>query len=80
MVNSRIIGRLVRRLSTLIEAVANQWGTVFPFVHHDISDLPTQHQLVTKLLYYQWLALAVTLIINLLGAIFLLVAGSSEGG
>jgi hypothetical protein len=53
---------------------------VFPFVHHDISTLPTQHQTVTKLLYYQWLALAVTLIVNLLGAIFLLVAGSSEGG
>jgi len=33
-----------------------------------------------KFLYTQWLANAATLIINLLGCVFLLVAGSSEGG
>jgi hypothetical protein len=53
---------------------------VFPFLHHDISSLPTQNQQTVKLLYFQWLALVLTLIINLVGCILLLVAGSSEGG
>jgi hypothetical protein len=54
--------------------------TVFPFIHHAPNELPEQHRTVGKLLYAQWLALAATLIINLLGCIFLLIAGSSEGG
>ncbi|CAD6583631.1 MAG: hypothetical protein TREMPRED_003607, partial [Tremellales sp. Tagirdzhanova-0007] len=59
----------------------HEWDVLdFPFVHHDISTLPPIHQTVTKLLYFQWLALVVTLVINLLGCIFLLVSGSSEGG
>ena len=33
-----------------------------------------------KLLYTQWLALIVTLILNLVGCILLLISGSSEGG
>ena len=53
---------------------------VFPFCHHDISTLPTQHQQVTKFLYFQWLALIVTLVVNLVGCILLLVSGSSQGG
>jgi hypothetical protein len=55
-------------------------STVFPFCHHDISSLPSQHQQVTKFLYFQWLALIVTLIVNLVGCILLLVSGSSQGG
>jgi hypothetical protein len=54
--------------------------TVFPFCHHDISTLPAQHQQVTKFLYFQWLALIVTLVVNLVGCILLLVSGSSQGG
>ena len=49
---------------------------VFPLVHHDISSSPQ----TVKFLYYQWLLLVATLIINLLGCIFLLISGSSEGG
>ncbi|ORY20375.1 scamp family-domain-containing protein [Naematelia encephala] len=58
----------------------NNWPPLFPFLHHDISTLPELHQQTAKFLYIQWLALLVTLLINLLGAIFLLVAGASEGG
>jgi len=54
--------------------------SVFPFLRHQLSDLPQDHQPVMKFLYTQWLALIVTLILNLLGCIFLLIAGSSEGG
>ena len=53
---------------------------VFPILHHRIDTLPEDHQPIVKLLYTQWLALAATLIINLLGCIFLLIAGASEGG
>ncbi|GFZ51897.1 hypothetical protein JCM24511_09666 [Saitozyma sp. JCM 24511] len=58
----------------------NNWPPFFPFIHHAPDELPEQHRTVGKLLYAQWLALAATLIINLLGCIFLLIAGSSEGG
>jgi hypothetical protein len=58
----------------------HSWPPVFPFIHHAPDELPEQHRTVGKLLYAQWLALAATLIVNLLGCIFLLIAGSSEGG
>lgn len=58
----------------------NNWPPFFPFLHHDITSMPTEHQTVGKLLYTQWLALVATLILNLVGCILLLIAGSSEGG
>ncbi|KAK4686601.1 secretory carrier-associated membrane protein, partial [Tremellales sp. Uapishka_1] len=58
----------------------NNWPIFFPVLHHDLSTIPSPHGQTVTLLYYQWLALIVTLIFNLLGCIFLLVAGSSEGG
>ncbi|WWD19326.1 hypothetical protein CI109_103784 [Kwoniella shandongensis] len=59
----------------------NNWPPFYPFVHYDpsIIDDSTKRQTIT-LIGYQWYALAATLIINLLGCIFLLVSGSSEGG
>ena len=54
--------------------------SVFPILHQDFSTLPTQNQASAKHLYIQWLALVGTLIVNLVGAILLLVAGSSDGG
>lgn len=59
---------------------ANNWPPFYPLIHHDISDLPEQHRTVGKLLYYQWLALALTLIVNLVGCVLLLVGGAAEGG
>ncbi|KAL7422529.1 hypothetical protein Q5752_003177 [Cryptotrichosporon argae] len=58
----------------------NNWPPFIPFLHHDISLITHPHQSTARLLYYQWLALAVTLIVNLLGCIFLLIAGASDGG
>ncbi|WVQ79997.1 hypothetical protein IAT38_002098 [Cryptococcus sp. DSM 104549] len=60
---------------------ANNWPPFYPFVHYDpaIIDDPTKRQTIT-LIGYQWYALAVTLILNLLGCVFLLISGSSEGG
>ncbi|EIW68384.1 hypothetical protein M231_00294 [Tremella mesenterica] len=58
----------------------NNWPPFFPFLHHDITTMPTEHQTVGKLLYAQWLELIVTLVINLVGCILLLISGSLEGG
>ncbi|WWC63601.1 uncharacterized protein I303_106206 [Kwoniella dejecticola CBS 10117] len=59
----------------------NNWPPFYPFVHYDpeIIEDPTKRQTI-KLIGYQWYALAATLIINMLGCIFLLLAGASEGG
>lgn len=59
---------------------ANNWPPFYPLIHHDIADLPEQHRTVGKLLYFQWLALAATLIVNLVGCVLLLVGGAAEGG
>ncbi|WVQ95213.1 hypothetical protein IAU59_002307 [Kwoniella sp. CBS 9459] len=59
----------------------NNWPPFYPFVHYDpaIIEEPSKRQTIT-LIGYQWYALAVTLIINMLGCVFLLISGSSEGG
>ncbi|WVQ68539.1 uncharacterized protein L199_006748 [Kwoniella botswanensis] len=59
----------------------NNWPPFYPIVHYDpnIIEDPTKRQTIT-LIGYQWYALAATLIINMLGCIFLLLAGASEGG
>ena len=53
---------------------------VFPLIRHEIRDLPPTHQSTIRQLYIQWLALLGTLVINLVGCILLLIAGSSDGG
>ncbi|ODN83519.1 hypothetical protein L202_01652 [Cryptococcus amylolentus CBS 6039] len=60
---------------------ANNWPPLYPFVHYDPSIIPDagKKQSIT-LIGYQWYALVATLILNLLGCIFLLISGSSEGG
>ncbi|OCF35758.1 hypothetical protein I316_02249 [Kwoniella heveanensis BCC8398] len=59
----------------------NNWPPFYPFVHYDpaIIDDASKRQTIT-LIGYQWYALAITLIINMLGCVFLLISGSSEGG
>ncbi|WWC71288.1 uncharacterized protein I206_105241 [Kwoniella pini CBS 10737] len=59
----------------------NNWPPFYPFVHYDpeIIEDSTKRQTI-KLIGYQWYALAATLVINMLGCIFLLLAGASEGG
>ncbi|WVW85317.1 hypothetical protein I302_107355 [Kwoniella bestiolae CBS 10118] len=59
----------------------NNWPPFYPIVHYDpnIIEDHTKRQTIT-LIGYQWYALAATLILNMLGCIFLLLAGASEGG
>jgi hypothetical protein len=65
-------------LSSHLNVASNR--LVFPLIRHQISDLPDQNQRTMKALYTQWLALIVTLIVNLVACILLLLAGSSDGG
>lgn len=61
------------------EGKAN-WPFFFPLIRHEIADLPATHQKTMKSMYYQWLALVVTLVVNLVACVLLLIAGSSDGG
>ncbi|ORX38257.1 scamp family-domain-containing protein [Kockovaella imperatae] len=70
----------LRRRETALGMKENNWPPFFPFIHHNIQELPDDHQPVMKFLYTQWLALIVTLIVNLVGCVLLLISGSSEGG
>ncbi|WRT68684.1 uncharacterized protein IL334_005664 [Kwoniella shivajii] len=59
----------------------NNWPPFYPFVHYDpdVIEDGSKRQTI-RLIGYQWYALAATLLINMLGCIFLLLAGASEGG
>ncbi|KAI9637689.1 scamp family-domain-containing protein [Dioszegia hungarica] len=70
----------LRQREAAVGAKENNWPPFFPFIHHDLTLLPSEHKTVGKFLYTQWLALAVTLILNLVGCILLLISGAAEGG
>ena len=54
---------------------------VFPLIYHSISDeIPEPSRPLISRLYQLWLVLLATLVINMVACIFLLVAGSSDGG
>lgn len=72
---------LDRRERELDRTVAKpNWPPFFPLIRHQISDLPETNQTTMKGLYVFWLALILTLVINLVSCILLLIAGSSDGG
>ena len=55
--------------------------TVYPLIFHSIKDeIPEASQQLITRLYQLWLVLFGTLIINFVACIFVLVAGSSDGG
>ncbi|EJD02344.1 scamp-domain-containing protein [Fomitiporia mediterranea MF3/22] len=59
----------------------NNWPFFFPLIYHEISDeIPTDSQPLMYHLYYLWLILGATLIVNMIACIFILLAGSSDGG
>ncbi|GJN88594.1 hypothetical protein Rhopal_001560-T1 [Rhodotorula paludigena] len=60
----------------------NNWPPgPFPLLFHSIEDeIPQAHQATVLTLYRIWMFLVLTLIINLVGAVLLLVSGSSNGG
>lgn len=54
---------------------------VFPLIFHSIKDeVPEASQSLVLRLYQLWLVLLATLILNLVACIFILLAGSEDGG
>ncbi|EIM90107.1 scamp-domain-containing protein [Stereum hirsutum FP-91666 SS1] len=59
----------------------NNWPPFFPLLFHSIADeIPEASKPLITRLYQLWLVLALTLIINMVACIFVLTAGSSNGG
>lgn len=55
--------------------------SVYPLIYHAISEeIPDASRPLITRLYQLWLVLLGTLIINMVACIFLLIAGSSDGG
>ncbi|KDQ33148.1 hypothetical protein PLEOSDRAFT_1060816 [Pleurotus ostreatus PC15] len=59
----------------------NNWPPFFPLIFHSIQDeIPEASRPLVTRLYQLWLVLALTLILNMVACIFILLAGSSDGG
>ncbi|KAG1827212.1 scamp family-domain-containing protein [Suillus subaureus] len=59
----------------------NNWPPFYPLIYHAISEeIPEASRPLITRLYQLWLVLFGTLIINMVACIFLLIAGSSDGG
>lgn len=59
----------------------SNWPPFFPLIYHSIADeIPEASRPLMSRLYLLWLVLAATLIINMVACIFVLTAGSSDGG
>ncbi|KAI6045761.1 scamp family-domain-containing protein [Pisolithus marmoratus] len=59
----------------------NNWPPFFPLIFHSIpEEIPEASRPLITRLYQLWLVLLATLIVNMIACIFLLVAGSSDGG
>ncbi|THU89532.1 scamp-domain-containing protein [Dendrothele bispora CBS 962.96] len=57
------------------------WPFFFPLIYHDIAEeIPEASRPLITRLYQLWLVLFGTLIINMVACIFILIAGSSDGG
>ncbi|KAK1228425.1 hypothetical protein PQX77_008563 [Marasmius sp. AFHP31] len=57
------------------------WPPFFPIIYHDIKDeIPEASRPLITRLYQLWLVLVVTLLINMIACIFILIAGSTDGG
>lgn len=56
-------------------------SSVYPVIHHDIaSSIPEPSQALVTRLYQLWLALAATLLLNLVACVLLLISGEQDGG
>ncbi|KAF9053737.1 scamp-domain-containing protein [Hymenopellis radicata] len=59
----------------------NNWPPFFPLIFHSIpEEIPDASQPLITRLYQLWLVLLGTLILNMIACIFILIAGSSDGG
>ncbi|CDZ97160.1 Secretory carrier membrane protein [Phaffia rhodozyma] len=58
----------------------NNWPKWYPIMHHDIhAVIPEQSRALMTRLYHLWLALVVTLIVNIVACVLLLISGASDG-
>lgn len=58
----------------------NSSSPVYPLIYHDISaEIPAHSQPTMLNLYRLWLLLVLTLILNLVGCVFLLIQGANDG-
>jgi len=72
---------LARKQEHLRKHGRNNWPFFLPLIFHSIQDeIPEASRSLVTRLYQLWLALFVTLIVNLVACIFILLAGSDEGG
>ncbi|UZJ52686.1 hypothetical protein CBS101457_002006 [Exobasidium rhododendri] len=72
---------LQQRASNIQKHGRNNWPFFYPLIYHDIQNEipPGDLQVAMTHLYYLWLVLVGTLIINVVACIFLLIQGSHDG-
>jgi len=72
---------LNRRQETMKRTAPNNWPFFFPLIYHSIPDeIPEASRPLITRLYQLWLVLLGTLIINFVACLFILFAGSPDGG
>jgi hypothetical protein len=69
------------KLGSLAQTLRLNPTLVFPLIFHSIADeIPEASRPLITRLYQLWLVLLFTLIINMVACVFVLLAGSSDGG
>jgi len=59
----------------------NNWPFFFPLIYHNIDEeIPEPSRPLMTRLYQLWLVLFGTLVLNMIACLFILLAGSSDGG
>jgi len=81
----RDLERREQELNTKAEHIRthgrNNWPIMLPLIYHSISEeIPEASRPLITRLYQLWLVLLGTLLINMVACIFILLAGSSDGG
>ncbi|PAV23907.1 scamp-domain-containing [Pyrrhoderma noxium] len=75
------IRREQEQLSNARKNGRNNWPPFFPLIYHEIEvEIPNDSRPLIWHIYYLWLILCGTLIINMIACIFILISGSSDGG
>ena len=88
--NYRMLGRMVEITGLLVcslvficlSSFTHPFCTkVFPLIYHEIEvEIPNDSRPLIWHIYYLWLILCGTLVINMIACIFILISGSSDGG
>jgi len=73
--------QLAQREASLKTRGNNNFPPFFPLIYHNIDDeIPELSRPLMLRVFQLWLVLAATLIVNMIACIFILIAGSSDGG